>query len=59
VRVTKRSGEDHTVAVHEQLDDAGRVEELSRMLSGLPDSATARDHASELLATATRQRSGG
>ncbi len=58
VRVTKRSGEDHTVAVHEQLDDAGRVEELSRMLSGLPDSATARDHASELLATATRQRRG-
>jgi DNA repair protein RecN (Recombination protein N) len=58
VRVTKRSGEDHTVAVHEQLDGAGRVEELSRMLSGLPDSATARDHASELLATATRQRGG-
>ena len=34
------------------LDGAERVVELSRMLSGQPASATARDHAEELLATA-------
>jgi DNA repair protein RecN (Recombination protein N) len=38
------------------LDDAGRVVELSRMLSGQPDSATARDHAEELLASASTAR---
>lgn len=55
---------DHQVAVSKQesggrtrtsvqiLDDAGRVVELSRMLSGRPDSATARSHATELLAQA-------
>ena len=51
VRVSKQVGEDRTVATVEVLDDDGRVEELSRMLSGLPDSATARQHALELLAT--------
>ncbi len=56
VRVTKETGEDHTVARIEQLDDAHRVIELSRMLSGQPDSRTARDHAEELLASAARQR---
>jgi DNA repair protein RecN (Recombination protein N) len=56
VRVVKETGEDHTVAHIEALDEASRVSELSRMLSGLPDSATARDHAEELLATATRER---
>ncbi|HYO38569.1 MAG TPA: DNA repair protein RecN [Nocardioidaceae bacterium] len=40
------------------LDDAGRVRELSRMLAGLEDSSTARAHAEELLATAQRARSG-
>ncbi len=34
------------------LDDEGRVRELSRMLAGLEDSATARAHAEELLASA-------
>jgi DNA repair protein RecN (Recombination protein N) len=58
VRVTKESGEDHTVAHIEQLDEAARVAELSRMLSGQPESQTARDHASELLAAATRDRGG-
>ena len=52
VRVTKETGEDHTVARIEQLDEATRVAELSRMLSGQPESRTARDHAEELLATA-------
>jgi DNA repair ATPase RecN len=32
------------------------VVELSRMLSGSPDSATAREHAEELLVDAARQR---
>ena len=34
-----------------ELDDDGRVTELARMLSGSPDSATARSHAEELMAT--------
>lgn len=57
VRVTKQTDEDHTVARIEHLDDEQRVVELSRMLSGQPDSQTARDHATELLAEA-RQRGG-
>ena len=35
-----------------------RVVELSRMLSGQPGSQTARDHATELLEGAARQRGG-
>jgi DNA repair protein RecN (Recombination protein N) len=38
------------------LDDGQLVVELSRMLSGQPDSATARVHAEELLTTAARER---
>ncbi len=56
VQVTKETGEDHTVARIEQLDEPGRVAELSRMLSGQPESQTARDHAQELLATASFER---
>jgi len=56
VRVSKQTGEDRTVAEVEVLDDQGRVAELSRMLSGQPESTTARDHASELLATASQAR---
>ncbi len=59
VRVSKESGEDHTVATIDLLDDEGRVVELSRMMSGQPDSATARDHAAELLASASLERRGG
>jgi DNA repair protein RecN (Recombination protein N) len=40
-----------------RLDDAGRVEELARMLAGLDGSASARAHAEELLATAAAARS--
>lgn len=40
------------------LDDAERVRELSRMLAGLEDSATALAHAEELLATARAERTG-
>jgi DNA repair protein RecN (Recombination protein N) len=38
------------------LDDDERVVELSRMLSGQPDSDAARQHAAELLATAAGDR---
>jgi DNA repair protein RecN (Recombination protein N) len=38
------------------LDDEARVRELSRMLAGLEDSATALAHAEELLATAQESR---
>jgi DNA repair protein RecN (Recombination protein N) len=38
------------------LDDAGRLIELARMLSGSPHSGSARDHAAELLARATVER---
>lgn len=50
-RVTKDGG---TAAVT-ALDDAGRVEELSRMLSGLPTEEAA-THAEQLLAEAAREK---
>jgi DNA repair protein RecN (Recombination protein N) len=53
VRVEKRRG----TATVQVLDDRGRVEELSRMLSGLPESVSASVHAEELLAQAHRARS--
>jgi DNA repair protein RecN (Recombination protein N) len=52
VAVRKRSG----VAEVEALDDAGRVAELSRMLSGLPETDAAATHAEELLAEAAKAR---
>ncbi|MEY2569386.1 MAG: repair protein RecN [Actinomycetota bacterium] len=52
VAVTKHEDGGRTVTRATLLDGAGRVVELSRMLSGQPDSATARGHAEELLATA-------
>jgi DNA repair protein RecN (Recombination protein N) len=45
-----------TVTLVEVLDDERRVVELSRMLSGSPDSATAQEHANELLGAAGRAR---
>ena len=39
-----------------RLDDDGRIGEISRMLAGLADSALARAHADELLATATAEK---
>jgi DNA repair protein RecN (Recombination protein N) len=56
LRVAKHSDATSTVTVVETLDDPTRIIELSRMLSGSPDSATARDHAEELLVDAARQR---
>jgi DNA repair protein RecN (Recombination protein N) len=56
VAIAKDAEGARTVATAELLDDTQRVAELTRMLSGLPDSATGRDHAHELLATARSQR---
>ena len=56
ISVTKVEEDGRTVARAQILDDSGRVVELSRMLSGQPDSATARGHAEELLAVASRER---
>lgn len=52
VRVEKRAG----TAVVEVLDESQRVEELTRMLSGLPGSEAAATHAEELLAEASRAK---
>ncbi|HEX6423221.1 MAG TPA: DNA repair protein RecN [Acidimicrobiales bacterium] len=56
VRVAKQSDEVATVSHASMLDDDERVVELSRMLSGQPDSDAARHHAAELLATAAGDR---
>jgi DNA repair protein RecN (Recombination protein N) len=58
VAVTKEEHDGRTVAAARPVRDAERVVELSRMLSGQPASETARGHAEELLATASRQRGG-
>jgi DNA repair protein RecN (Recombination protein N) len=58
VRVAKQSDEATTVAHASVLDHPERVIELSRMLSGQPDSDAARVHAAELLATAAGERGG-
>ncbi|HUQ40376.1 MAG TPA: DNA repair protein RecN [Acidimicrobiales bacterium] len=52
VVVTKREVDGRTVAAAAVVEGADRVVELSRMLSGRPESETARVHAQELLATA-------
>ena len=56
VRVAKQSDDATTVSSAAMLDDDERVVELSRMLSGQPDSDAARTHAAELLATAAGER---
>jgi DNA repair protein RecN (Recombination protein N) len=56
VQVAKQSDEAATVARASVLDHPERVVELSRMLSGQPDSDAARVHAAELLATAAGER---
>jgi DNA repair protein RecN (Recombination protein N) len=53
IRVRKHEG----TATFEILDDAGRVEDLSRMLAGLPGSESGVSHAEELLAEASVARS--
>jgi DNA repair protein RecN (Recombination protein N) len=56
VAVWKEETGGRTVARAEALDGSGRVTELSRMLSGQPESAAARGHAEELLAVASKER---
>jgi DNA repair protein RecN (Recombination protein N) len=56
VAITKVEAQERTVARARTLDRDERVVELSRMLSGRPDSASARQHASELLDTAEGER---
>ncbi|HLG91485.1 MAG TPA: hypothetical protein VKY15_00705, partial [Acidimicrobiales bacterium] len=56
VSVRKLERDGRTVAEAQPLDTPARVVELSRMLSGQPGSATAREHAEELLSLAERQR---
>ncbi len=52
IAVEKHEVDGRTVASIRRLDEAGRVIELSRMLSGQPDSDAARRHAEELLSLA-------
>jgi DNA repair protein RecN (Recombination protein N) len=59
IAVSKEEVAGRTVATAQWLDAGARVVELSRMLSGQPDSATARRHAKELLALARRPSSSG
>ena len=53
LRVVKSDDGTVTESGVETLDDAARVQELSRMLAGLDDSDLARGHAEELLAAAS------
>jgi len=54
VRVDKGTRHGRTVTRAEELAGSDRVVELSRMMSGHPDSSTARAHSEELLASARR-----
>jgi DNA repair protein RecN (Recombination protein N) len=56
VRVTKHTTRTRTRTSVEVLADADRVVEISRMLSGSPDSDTANEHARELLDRAAADR---
>jgi DNA repair protein RecN (Recombination protein N) len=58
LRVEKREDGRMTTTSVSALDDDDRVIELSRMLSGSPDSAAAQAHAGELLAAAAEERAG-
>jgi DNA repair protein RecN (Recombination protein N) len=56
VAVAKEEKDGRTIASARAVREGERVVELSRMLSGQPGSAAARDHAEELLAAASRHR---
>jgi len=56
VQVTKTAKRSRTSTTASALDGAERVVEIARMLSGTPDSTKARQHAEELLASATQER---
>jgi DNA repair protein RecN (Recombination protein N) len=55
IAVSKAEVDGRTISEAATLDDAGRVVELSRMLSGQPESEAARGHAEELLESARRR----
>jgi len=59
VAVVKGELGGRTIARAQAVEDRDRVIELSRMLSGQPESAAARGHAEELLAAAARARGRG
>ncbi|HEV3227679.1 MAG TPA: DNA repair protein RecN [Acidimicrobiales bacterium] len=59
IAVTKHDDGRTTTATASTLADGERVIELSRMLSGSPDSTTAREHAKELLAGARQHHPPG
>jgi DNA repair protein RecN (Recombination protein N) len=54
--VHKDARADGTTTAVRRVDGAARVEELARMLSGLPESATGRGHAEELLESAAEAK---
>ena len=56
--VAKDPTESHTTSVVTKVEGEARVNELSRMLAGLPKSERAREHAQELLELAVRQGQG-
>jgi DNA repair protein RecN (Recombination protein N) len=56
IAIDKRVEGERTATSARPVAGDERIVELSRMLSGQPDSATAREHATELLATATATR---
>jgi DNA repair protein RecN (Recombination protein N) len=56
VAVRKDEEGGRTVASAALLESEARVAELSRMLSGMPESDSAREHAAELLAGAAKER---
>jgi DNA repair protein RecN (Recombination protein N) len=56
VAITKSTGSRSTVVRADVVVAGSRVIELSRMLSGSPESQTARDHAEELLRAAAVDR---
>ena len=56
VAIMKHDVDGQTVSEATVLDDEARVTELSRMLSGSPDSVSAREHATELRSAAGAHR---
>ena len=52
-RVLKESADARSIALVARVEGAERVDELSRMLAGMPESQRAREHAKELLETAS------
>lgn len=56
VAISKHDHDGQTVSAAMVLDHDSRITELSRMLSGSPDSSSAREHAQELVAGASSRR---